>query len=106
MYSDNSSFYREVYDWFLVVMEYYVSSGMQRREARASAYDSVELRFNIGYSRARTIVRQVGRSGMRMTKAERGAAYQNNLQIIKLINIVNGEYSGHRVPVEGECAEK
>lgn len=104
--TDNSVFYREVYDWYIIVMRYYLSIGMTRKEARAAAYDSVELRFNIGYSRARSIVREESRVGGRLSQGERNQTYQNNLQIINLINIVNGEYSGHGISTGRECKEK
>lgn len=102
MYFKDSAFYREVYDWYRIVLRHYQSAGMCLREARMAAYDSIETRFNIKYSWARKIISGESRMMRSLTEAEKGRIMQNNIQIVELIGIVNEEYAGQKDAAGGE----
>lgn len=95
-YFNDSAIYREIYDWFKVIERHYRQNGKSKKEARWLAYDSVEQRFNIKYSRARVIVKSEEKNKVRLTNKEKTAIYFNNMELINLINIVNEDYKEHR----------
>ena len=93
-YFRDSLVYREIYDWYRVIVRHYTANGKSKKEARWLAYDSIEQRFNIKYSRARVIVKSEEKNKAKLTNKERTAIYFNNQELVNLINIVNESYKG------------
>lgn len=91
-YFQDSAIYREIYDWFKVIERHYLSLGKSRKEARWLAYDSIEQRYNIKYSRARVIVKCEEKNNTKLSKTEKTNIYFNNKELIDLISIVNEDY--------------
>lgn len=92
-YFRDSGIYREIYDWFKIIEKHYLSSGKSKKESRWLAYDSIEQRFNVKYSRARVIVKSEEKKNAVLTSREKSSIYTNNKELIDLIQIVNEEYS-------------
>lgn len=93
-YFIDSAIYREIYDWFRVIEKYYLSIGKSKKDARWLAYDSIEQRYNIKYSRARVIVKREEKNNVKLTPQEKSIIYINNKELLQFINIVNKEYEG------------
>jgi len=91
-YFRDSGIYREIYDWFKIIERHYLSCGKSKKEARWLAYDSIEQRYNVKYSRARVIVKSEEKKKAKLTGKERTSIYANNEELINLIRIVNEEY--------------
>lgn len=93
-YFKDSSIYREIYDWFKIIERHYLSCGKSKKESRWLAYDSIEQRYNVKYSRARVIVKSEEKKNAVLTSKEKSSIYANNQELINLIQIVNEEYRG------------
>ena len=82
-------------DFFDLILCHLSREGYGKREARAIAYDAVELRFNVTKSRARNImyaVRSNGDSSRRM----KSSFYLDNEELIKILQTVSEEFSRQR----------
>lgn len=95
-YFNDSAIYREIYDWFKVIERHYLREGKSKKEARWLAYDSIEQRYNIKYSRARVIVKSEEKNRIKLSDKEKTSIYFNNIELINLIKIVNEDYKEHR----------
>ena len=87
-YFIDSAIYREIYDWFKIIERHYLSQGKCKKEARWLAYDSIEQRYNIKYSRARVIVKSEEKKNARLSPQEKSVIYLNNKELLHFIAIV------------------
>lgn len=95
-YFKDSGIYREIYDWFKIIEKHYLSEGKSKKEARWLAYDSIEQRYNVKYSRARVIVKAEEKRKAKLSSREKTSIFINNTELISLIQIVNEEYKEQR----------
>ena len=79
-------------DFFDLTIQSLCKKGLPKREARAIAYDAVELRFNVTKSRARNIMYAVRNSGD-TSRRMRSSFYLDNQELIKLLQAVNEEFT-------------
>ena len=86
-------------DFFDVLVRSMVRSGKKKREARACAYDAVELRYNISKERARAIMYAVRKTNWDK-KGMRTVFIADNSTLIEFLQTANNEYH-HTGPVEG-----
>ena len=84
--------YAEILDFYFTLLKSGVAKGLDSREARARAFDAIELRFCIKRSRAEQIVYAMLKSKARPNRpiSERIA---NNKELIAILEEMNDAYA-------------
>lgn len=85
----------ELTDFFDLVLRSLTKRGCLKREARARAYDAVELRYHITKSRARNIMYAV-RNGGDSSRRMRPSFFLDNKDLIEILQAVNEEYTDRK----------
>ena len=87
---DNPIYY-ELFDFFHAMLDVGVEQGYSSKEARAYAFDAVELRFDVKQDRARAIMYQI-RDSNRNIQQMRPMFYHKNKELMEILQKVNNEY--------------